>query len=238
MLPKTEIGATRLATYNLRKCKGTDGHRAPGRVLDVINGLDADVIALQEADMRLGPRPAALPARLIDTHTDYAPHPLATSPVSLGWHGNAILLRKGTQVTAEHRIDLPGLEPRGAVAVDLADKRIVGVHLGLLRSSRQKQLHAIRAYLDGLPPLPTVILGDFNEWSRRAGLDPLRAGFSVYYPGRSFHAARPMAALDKIALSDALELRDAGVIETDLARRSSDHLPVWADLAPSGTPPA
>lgn len=233
MNPKVETGALRLASYNLRKCRGTDGKRAPGRSLDVINGIGADVVALQEADMRLGPRPAALPARMIEDHTDFIALPVNTSPVSVGWHGNAILVRKGATVDAVHRFDLPGLEPRGAVAVDLPGLRVVGVHLGLLRSSRQKQLHAIRARLAALDDRPTVILGDFNEWSRTQGLDTLKSGFAVHAPGRSFHANRPMAALDRIAITDALELRDAGVVQTALSQRASDHLPVWADLKPA-----
>ena len=230
MMTKKEMGALRLASYNLRKCRGTDGLRAPGRILDVINTMDADVVALQEADMRLGARPAALPARMIDTHTDFIALPLNTSPVSLGWHGNAILLRKGTVAEATHRLSLPGLEPRGAVAVDVPGLRIVGVHLGLLRSSRQKQLHAILDQLHAFDNRPTVILGDFNEWSAHRGLDPLRATFDILAPGRSFHAARPMAALDRIALTEGLEMRDAGVMETVLSRRASDHLPIWADV--------
>ncbi|WP_460273410.1 endonuclease/exonuclease/phosphatase family protein [Celeribacter sp. ULVN23_4] len=231
-----ETNAMRLASYNLRKCRGTDGQRAPGRILDVINGIGADVVALQEADMRLGPRPAALPPRMIETHTDFVALPVNTSPVSVGWHGNAILVRKGAEVEAVHRLDLPGLEPRGAVAVDLPDLRVVGVHLGLLRSSRQKQLHAIRAHLAALDDRPTVILGDFNEWSNHQGLDPLKDAFAVHAPGRSFHANRPMASLDRIAHTSALELRDAGVVQTDASRRASDHLPIWADLRPTVQP--
>lgn len=221
----------RLASYNLRKCRGTDGKRAPGRILDVINGIEADVVALQEADMRLGARPAALPHRMIDTHTDFTSVPVAASPVSVGWHGNAILVRKSAVVEAVHRLDLPGLEPRGAVAVDLENIRVVAVHLGLMRSYRQKQLHAIRAALAQMALKPTVILGDFNEWSRTGGLDPLKDAFDVIAPGKSFHASRPVAALDRIALDASLELRDAGVVETDLSRRASDHLPIWADVA-------
>lgn len=230
MMHKNEMPALRIASYNLRKCKGTDGKRAPGRVIDVINSIEADIVTLQEVDMRLGPRPSALPARMIETHSDFIAVPVATSPVSIGWHGNGILVRKTAQIDAVHRIDLPGFEPRGAIAVDLAGLRIVGVHLGLLRASRQKQLHKIRNYLHELDDRPTVIAGDFNEWSRSQGLDALQNGFSVHSPGRSFHAARPIASLDRIALSDDLTLHDAGVIETDLSRRASDHLPVWADI--------
>lgn len=220
----------RLASYNLRKCLGTDRRRAPGRILDVINGIDADVVALQEADMRLGQRPAALPQRMIETHTDFVALPVSTSPVSVGWHGNAILLRKDAVAQQVHRIDLPGLEPRGAVVADLANLRVVAVHLGLLRANRQKQLHAIRSALADLDTRPTVILGDFNEWSRTGGLAPLKDAFEVLAPGRSFHASRPIAALDRIAYEPSFDVRDAGVVETDLSRRASDHLPIWADV--------
>ncbi|MGC8203502.1 endonuclease/exonuclease/phosphatase family protein [Aliiroseovarius sp. PTFE2010] len=231
ILHSPERGATRFASYNLRKCRGTDGKRAPGRVIDVINSIGADVIALQEADMRLGPRPAALPPRLIETHTDYQVVPAATSPVSVGWHGNAVLVRRGVAAGQITRIDLPGLEPRGALAVDLPHLRVVGVHLGLLRWSRIAQLAHIRAVLNDLPEMPTLIMGDFNEWSMRKGLDTLHDAYRVLAPGRSFHASRPMAALDRIAYSDNFDLRDAGVCETDESRRASDHLPIWADLS-------
>jgi len=54
--------------------------------------------------------------------------------------------------------------------------------------------------------------------------------YTVHSPGRSFHAARPMAALDRIALGRQLALRDGGVIQTKRARVASDHLPVWVDI--------
>lgn len=234
ILHSPERGATRFASYNLRKCRGTDGKRAPGRVIDVINGIGADVVALQEADMRLGPRPAALPPRLIESHTDFQVVPVATSPVSVGWHGNALLVRRDVQVGRVTRIDLPGLEPRGALAVDLPQLRVVGVHLGLLRRSRIAQLARIRARLADMAPMPTLVMGDFNEWSMRKGLEALGQDFDVLAPGRSFHAARPVAALDRIAFTPEFEMRDAGVCETDESRRASDHLPIWADFRGAG----
>ncbi|MGH1369224.1 MAG: endonuclease/exonuclease/phosphatase family protein [Maritimibacter sp.] len=219
----------KVASYNIRKAIGTDRARNPGRVIDVINAIEADVVVLQEADRRLGQRPAALPREMLEAHSDFAPVPLALNDVSLGWHGNAILLRKDARFSAPRRIDLPGFEPRGAVAVDLAGVTLVGVHLGLLRRHRHLQLRALGA---ALGTGPTIIAGDFNEWSKRVGLEPFEGRFHMHSPGRSFHANRPMAALDKIGHSDGLNLHDAGVIETRLARRASDHLPVWAKITP------
>lgn len=232
MEKNTTPAQLRLATYNIRKSRGLDQRRDPRRVIDVINGLDADVIALQEADRRFGQRPEALPRKLIETDTDYELVPLAMSERSLGWHGNALLLRKGLSAQATERIDLPGFEPRGAVKVRIAADvpvTLVATHLGLLRRDRRRQLAVIvEALKDAQNP---IVMGDFNEWSANIGLEPLREGFCIHAPGRSFHAARPIAALDRIALSPTATLRDAGVTDSRKARRASDHLPVWADVA-------
>ena len=220
----------RLATYNIRKAVGLDRRRDPHRVLHVINQLEADVVVLQEADKRLGARPTALPPKMIASETDFTPAPLALNPVSIGFHGNCILVRNGLQIGQTTRIDLPGLEPRGAVSVEIAGKlMVVGVHLGLMRRYRQAQIKALRQILHA-SPLPVAILGDFNEWSPKRGLEGLHEDFQVYAPGLSYHAARPVAALDRVALSPSLELKGAGVDQSQLARIASDHLPIWADV--------
>ena len=220
----------RIASYNIRKARGLDGRRDPGRVIDVINGLGADVIALQEADRRLGDRPTALPKDLIARATDFELVPLATNDVSLGWHGNAVLVRRGVKVESLARIGLPGVEPRGAVAVKLADgPTVIGVHLGLLRNSRRQQLTVLNARAEATTN--AVMIGDMNEWAKTRGFEPLEGRFALYSPGRSFHAARPIAALDRVALSHDLALKDAGVDEGMRAKRASDHLPIWADVA-------
>ncbi len=219
----------RVASYNIRKARGLDGRRDPGRIIDVINGLDADVIALQEADRRLGDRPAAIPKDLIARATDFELVPLAVNDVSLGWHGNAILVRRGLGIAGFTRITLPGMEPRGAVAVHLdRGLSVIGVHLGLLRRSRRKQLETIAAKI-GVPE-NVVVIGDMNEWAPRRGFEALHDTFTLHTPGRSFHAARPVAALDRVALSHDMRLVDAGVEQCALAKRASDHLPIWADV--------
>lgn len=223
----------RVATYNVRKCVGLDRRRKPGRVIDVINSLAADVVAIQEADRRLGARPATLPRAELERSTDLEPIEISENQVSLGWHGNAILVRKGTTVLATQRLELPGLEPRGAALAEIEGNgetyRVIATHLGLTRQMRRAQLAQIAEQIAKRPVMPTIILGDFNEWSRNRGLEPLHR-YQVHAPGRSYHAARPMAALDRIAVDPSLELWDAGVDEAPLALRASDHLPVWADL--------
>jgi endonuclease/exonuclease/phosphatase family metal-dependent hydrolase len=219
----------RLASYNIRKCIGLDRRRDPTRILRVIRALEAEVVVLQEADKRLGDRPAALPREMLEAESDMVAVPLAQNAVSLGWHGNAVLVRRGLEVTARHRLVLPGTEPRGAVAVEIGGRlRVVGVHLGLRRSDRRRQLAMLAEKFDD--GMPTAMLGDYNEWRARAGLEALDGNFRVHAPGRSFHAARPVAALDRVALTRSLTLLDAGVMEDRPARIASDHLPVWAEI--------
>ena len=226
----------RIASYNMRKARGLDQQRRPDRILDVINGLGADVVVLQEADRRMGPRHPALPRDMIARESDFDLVEVCDNDISIGWHGNAVLVRKGLGVRDIERLDLPGFEPRGAVRLTLAvgsGLTVVGAHLGLLRASRRAQLELLDAAT--ADDRHVVIAGDFNEWSQTKGFEPLDARFTTHSPGRSFHASRPIAALDRFALSGGVELRDAGVEQGPLARMASDHLPIWSDvrLSPS-----
>jgi len=199
--------------------------------MQVINSLDADVVVLQEADRRMGPRHPALPREMIEAESDFELVEVCDNDISIGWHGNAVLVRKGLEVCGIMRLDLPGFEPRGAVRLTLgvgSGLTIVATHLGLLRASRQKQLAVLEAAT--AQDARVVIAGDFNEWSPTKGFEPLERRFVTHSPGRSFHASRPIAGLDRFALSEGVELRDAGVSQGPLARITSDHLPIWSDL--------
>ncbi|MFK7837449.1 MAG: endonuclease/exonuclease/phosphatase family protein [Sulfitobacter sp.] len=222
----------RIASYNMRKARGLDQKRKPERILQVINGLGADVVVLQEADKRLGSRPTALPRRIIETETDFDVVAVSENDVSIGWHGNAVLVRKGLSAFHIQRIALPGFEPRGAVRLTLdigSGLTVVAAHLGLRRRDRQAQLEALNTATKA--DAHCVIAGDFNEWSPHRGLEPLAERFNVHSPGRSFHARRPIAALDRFAVSHGVKMRDAGVEQGKLARVASDHLPIWSDIA-------
>jgi endonuclease/exonuclease/phosphatase family metal-dependent hydrolase len=232
---RTNGKTLRLVSYNMRKAVGLDWRRHPHRTLDVLNALTPDVVVLQEADRRLGPRRSAIPKRLIETETDFCAADVAVNDVSLGWHGNAILLRRGIPVLKVERIELPGLEPRGAVLVrvltPLGELVVVGVHLALVRRWRRRQLAVIRRHLSEEDAARSVVAGDFNEWSSVDGLEPLAGAFDVVSPGMTFHSTRPSAALDKFAYGRLVQLGAAGVDRSALARRSSDHLPIWMEMS-------
>ncbi len=222
----------RLASYNLHKCRGMTGPHAPQRNLEVIGGLRADIVALQEVDFRLGPRREALPRGLIAEATGLAPVSIrGTSEHSLGWHGQTLLMRPDLADQAVlRRLPLPGIEPRGAVAALLPGLTVVTLHLGLIRSSRRAQLARIAAQVARLGASGEVVLtGDFNEWHEDRGLEALE-GFRVIAPGPSWPALQPTLRYDRFALSAGLEVAGSGVEAGEMARKASDHLPVWLDL--------
>ena len=226
----------KVATYNIHKCVGLDQKRNPTRILSVLNEIDADIITLQEADRRFGSRESCLPASLIESETPWQHVQFNIRPGSIGWHGNAILLRRGFTVHHAHPLDLPTLEPRGAVeahcTVNGRNVRIIGVHLDLSGLWRRRQVRAILKHIDASPRhLPTIIMGDFNQWSDRGALSEFAFHHHrIIKTPKSFHSARPVAHLDRIIVSHDILVEQQGAHNSALAQRASDHLPIWAQL--------
>lgn len=224
------------ASYNIHKAVGLDRRRDPERILAVLNEIDADVVALQEVDRRIGRRATVLPLDHIEDYTPYQPVPLNHRPDSLGWHGNALLVRRGIALAEAAVVPLPVLEPRGAIRADLIAGgqrvRVVGMHLDLSGLRRRQQLRTILAHLTRCAgECPTVLMGDCNEWSlKRGSLSEFRPPWQVLAPGASFPTRRPVARLDRIVISPHWQVSEMAVHHSALSARGSDHLPVWARL--------
>ena len=171
----------------------------------VIGEIGADVIALQEADRRFGDRAGLLDLPALARDTGLVPVPVTNRIRGHGWHGNLVLVREGA-VRDLHQITLPGLEPRGALVVDIdlamGPVRVVAAHLGLLRHSRLLQVEALLAHAarvdrpaggdDGRPQrvAAAAALGaEALPAGVRAGR-PRRAELSLLLPGAG---ARPGA---------------------------------------------
>jgi endonuclease/exonuclease/phosphatase family metal-dependent hydrolase len=223
----------RIASYNLQKCVGLDMRRRPDRSLQVINSLNAEIVVLQEVDKRLPPRPAALPHDLLE-RDGWKILPFGAPGGSLGWHGNAMLARGNLSILHTQHLDLPGLEPRGAVLAEMKTRignlRIVGVHLGLVRRYRVFQIKAVMRHLARRPPMPLILAGDFNEWGNRGIFDAAAHGVTFSDTPPSYPALRPIARLDRIAHCYALKAVATGTFLAKPAHIASDHLPVWADV--------
>ena len=224
------------ASYNIRKAIGADRRRDPHRILSILREIDADVVALQEVDRRFGRRVSALPLSAINEHTPYHCVPLSMKPDSIGWHGNALLVRRGIELLNAAVVPMPVLEPRGAIRADLLAAgeriRVVGMHLDL---SGLRRRHQVRSIVDHVATngegCPTVLMGDLNEWSNRGRcFSEFDSSWQVLSPGLSFPARRPLAQLDRIIASSDWDILGTHVHHSALSARGSDHLPVCAAL--------
>lgn len=227
--------ALRVASWNIHKGIGTDRRRDLMRTTAVIAEIAPDLMTLQEADLRFGTRAGLLDLDHLHSETGLRPLPIGLGGPSHGWHGNVILFRDA-EVIDHHRLSLPGLEPRGALVTDLdlghGRLRVVAAHLALLRQFRRAQARAILDLLTQLPPLPTLLMGDLNEWKTgpRTPLADLAGHFVLPDPVPSFPTRRPFLPLDRMMTTAEGRLSDIAAHDTPLARRASDHLPLTARL--------
>jgi endonuclease/exonuclease/phosphatase family metal-dependent hydrolase len=106
------------------------------------------------------------------------------------------------------------------------------MHLDLSGLWRRRQAHAILTHIAvSTHQRPTVLMGDLNEWSSGGGcLRDFASHYDFADTGRSFHARRPVAKLDRIMASRDLRFTAAGVHDSAASRTASDHLPIWADI--------
>ncbi len=241
----------RIVTYNVRRCLGLDGVCSPRRIAEVVASCGADVIALQELDVRrarsghvdqaeaiareLGAGDLFFhPAfRLLDE--EYGDAVITTGP--------ARLVKAGPLPSAWTPFSA---EPRGAIWVSARiggiDVQVVNTHLGLSRRERRAQAAALLGpdWL-GHPECGgnVVLAGDLNSLPggrvHHAFAARLRDAHAAGgAPRATFPSGFPTVRIDHLFVSDDIEVLSAGVVRTELARIASDHLPLVAELKLAG----
>lgn len=237
----------RLLTYNIHKAIGGRDRRYDlDRIIAVIEHENPDVVCLQEVDRhvrrtRHHDQPQQLAAAINAIGSLFQ----LNVKVREGGYGNLLLTR--WPILSHHHVSLRvGLrKPRGAqmatVETPEGALHVVNCHLGLAEYERQWQAtHLMRHRLfRESAHLPTLIVGDTNDWRERLARGPFAAhGFEqVTHPRsrfRSFPAYMAMGALDKAFMRGPIEIRHAHVVRTGLARAASDHLPVVVDFHLNG----
>jgi len=224
-----------VATYNVRKAIGRDYRRDPKRILESVADLDVDIVALQEADYRFKQRQAIFEPEQVRHVTSMRAVALKHDQNGLGWHGNILLINPAMHIADSRIIELPGLEPRGGLLVDLvhggAEIRIISAHLGILAAYRRRQVEVLMEAADLESGRTTFVLGDFNCWGKaRWSLKPFRDFLHEAACGKTFPAGYPVASLDRIFYTDHAQLTSCGPVMNGLTRIASDHLPVRAQF--------
>jgi len=242
--------AVRVASWNIHRCIGGDGRRDPQRIIAAILSLDADVVALQEAETPVKSAHSSTSLPLLGSLAEQGYQPVLGPTILFDRHSYGNLLLTRLPVRRCERVDLSraGREPRGLLDVSLelgratSDAcnrfpllRCLATHLGLRRGERRAQFERILQQIDASgevagPSQPLVLLGDFNEWRQRnCRLASIDAVLKPAPRKPSFSARWPLLALDRLWYRHAV-LECYETVRTPLTRIASDHLPLLARL--------
>ncbi len=241
------MNIVRIATYNIHK--GVQGI-GPGRRLEIHNlghaveQLDADIVCLQEVRKM---------HRREEKHFAHWPEmPQADFLAPLGFeaiyqtnattrhgeHGNALLSRWPV-ITHQHEdISDHRFEQRGLLHVEVLVHgqavHVLVVHLGLIRSSRTRQVAQLQRFIEREIPrdAPLLVAGDFNDWGSSVQHAMEAENLKAFggAPQATFPSRLPLVQLDYVYA------RGLTPLGTEVPRgriwwRMSDHLPLIAEFA-------
>lgn len=230
----------RIATYNIHRCRGMDRRTMPARVAEVVRGMDADVVALQEV---IGAGPAGA-GQAEEIGAALGMGWVMTSVRHLRHHlfGNVILSRFPIVHHSQYDLSWRTCEPRACQRADLDiggphPLHIYNVHLGTAVLERRYQATRLAAFVhDRRVTGPKVILGDFNEWMRGLATNTLSSLFEsidIYAHlkrRRTYPGIFPVLHLDHIYYEGRVEVRGMELVRSRKALIASDHLPLVANL--------
>jgi endonuclease/exonuclease/phosphatase family metal-dependent hydrolase len=233
----------RLLSYNIHKgIGGSDRRYSLERILRVIEEAHPDLICLQEVDANVSRSNHDDQPRLI------AEHFRARASVfqlnvrrKQGGYGNLLLSRWPLLSREQVSLRLNWRKPRGAVLAVIdtpgGPLQLVNWHLGLVEHERRWQVRHLldHAAFQRSAHLPTVIVGDYNDWRDTLGRRVFHAhnfeqATAPLGKFRSFPAVLSLMSLDKFYHRGNLRVHQAEIMHTPLTRRASDHLPLVVDF--------
>ena len=231
MIPQSGSSTLRVMTWNIHGGIGPDGQFSLERITETIDRHNPDVVALQEVDSRRAAG-ARSPFELL--REAVGDHGIEAKSISTadGDYGQMLVSRCPFNATEVHDITHADREPRRAIETEVhcghGKIRVVATHFGLSFTERRTQAKRLVA-IARRHTLPTVMLGDFNDWFWPGSL---RHALKHELPGRTRHATFPswcpMLRLDRIFCWPPHILKHSFVDRS--AWRATDHLPVIADI--------
>jgi endonuclease/exonuclease/phosphatase family metal-dependent hydrolase len=227
----------RIATYNIHSGVGTDAVYNIDRIINVLEEINPDIVAVQEVSTD--------PALCIDTDPVFMLRsrfgPFISAAASLigsrgNYYGNLILSRFPIIKSSIADLSSHDREPRNVIDAEVMvytmPLRLITTHMGLKYAERRSQVRKLVPLLERSPGKQTILLGDMNEWRRGSPvLKTINKFMSSPNSPASYLSSFPLFPLDRIWG------RPAGIFSgpvkahrSRLSRNASDHLPVYVDV--------
>jgi endonuclease/exonuclease/phosphatase family metal-dependent hydrolase len=236
----------RVASYNIHK--GVQG-LGPRRRLEIhnlghaIEQFDADLVCLQEVrkmhrrEAQYFARWPELPQAEFLAPQGYEAVYRTNAVTRHGEHGNALLSRWPVQQhqhedMSDHRFEQRGLV-QAVVQVHEVDVHVIVLHLGLIRSSRIRQLAQVVRFITREIPAaaPVLVAGDLNDFGATlwhalepCGLREFKQAGMATFPSRL-----PLLQLDHVFARGLVPV-GLEVPRGRIWSQMSDHLPLIADF--------
>ena len=246
----------RVVTYNIHK--GVQGVW-PSQRLEIHNiqqaiaSLQADVVCLQEvrklnrkAEQKFANWPRQSQAEYL-APAGYQSVYMTNAITTHGEHGNAMLsrwpvVRHQHQDISDHRFEQRGLL-HSVIDIHGQHVHVIVVHLGLIGTSRVRQIHQLQKFISREVPdrVPLLVAGDFNEWGPKLHGMLAQHGLqnATGMPGCLTYPARlPLTQLDHVYARGLSRVRQFVPQKEHLMEqvglrnwaRLSDHLPLVAEF--------
>jgi endonuclease/exonuclease/phosphatase family metal-dependent hydrolase len=226
----------RVVTYNIHRSRGMDWKVRPDRIVQVLEEIQPDIVALQE---------------VVADQIDYLAEKFAR-PFVFGNndklrgrdYGNLTISQYPIVYSKNFDLSFRSREKRGCLRTDLAmpDGRLLHlfhVHLGTSFFERRHQaIRLVSREVIHNPELtgPRLVLGDFNEWTRGLVTRLLSANLETgnihehLRRRKSYPGVLPFLHLDYVYFDPILRLKSLSLHRTPRALMASDHLPLIADF--------
>ena len=222
---------TRVMTYNVHNCRGTDGVVDYKRVADVISKRNLDVVALQELDSMTSRSPRDVLKILSDLTGLHHVFGAAINH-SGGKYGVGVLTKE--KPISHYRIPLPcSSEPRVVLVVEMNDYDLFCTHFSLLAEYRERAVDIIVAEAEKLDK-PVILAGDLNATRDQISIQTMAEHFHIYKKlslPNTFPSSSPTKEIDYICLyknrGAGAEFSEHAVLHIPII---SDHCPVVADM--------
>ena len=228
----------RIVTYNIHSGVGRDKQHDYKRIGQFLANSGADVVLLQEMDTRPVERDTAQDIEDICANNAFKLIPSPAIRESNGWYGNAILTRFDVLKHDTVDVSQKGRQPRNVQIVELKTEKtpltVVNTHKGLKKLERRSQFSMLHEHLSLLleeRKKPLFLAGDFNEWQFFSkafkGLNQLLSQQKI---GATFPSQFPVFSLDRVWVTEDIEVKSCRKLKNAKTRVYSDHLPVLVDI--------
>lgn len=233
----------RVLTYNIHHGEGADLKIDLERIAAIISAAGADVVALQEVDVRTtrvsGVDQAHELSRLTGMHVVFG----RTIPYRGGLYGNALLSRWPVNHYVNHEMPFtPGRERRGVIEALIpappasnlgVDFQMLATHLDTTESDRLLAVRRLKEILAERPvDWPMILAGDMNALPSSTVIKQLGEDWQLATTGEpllTFPAQEPARQIDFVLFRPASRWKvlEAKVVGDGIA---SDHRGLLAVL--------